>query len=157
MFYHFILMNNLVIKISRHISIISIHFWVLQILSKTKLVFLSNLIFQHMNRDIVISLFSKLNHVCINTSNIHRIKVNLFWSTIHENQNPNHETCVYVHLSISTILSFTNGSKHTKLNYGYLSLLDDLHLQVDFLQNSIHGLGKVWSWCFGPRITMKSF
>ena len=40
-----------------------------------------------------------------------------------------------MHLSISTILSFTNGSKHTKLKLGYLSLLDDLHLQVDPIQN----------------------
>ena len=41
-----------------------------------------------------------------------------------------------VHLSISTILSFTHGSK-TQSKLGYLSLLDDLHLQVDLLQNFV--------------------
>jgi len=44
----FYLITKLVIKISRHISNITIHFCVLQILSKIKTVFLSNLIFpQH--------------------------------------------------------------------------------------------------------------
>ena len=41
----FYLITKLVIKISRHISNISIHFCVLLILSKNKTVFLSNLIF----------------------------------------------------------------------------------------------------------------
>ena len=44
-FYHFILKHKPVIKISRQYINISIHFCVLPILSKTKLVFLSNLIF----------------------------------------------------------------------------------------------------------------
>ena len=35
------------------------------------------------------------------------------------------KTCVFVHLSISTILNFTNGSK-TLSKLGYLSLLVDL-------------------------------
>ena len=45
LFYHFILKHTPVIKISRQYINISIYFCVLQILSKTKLVFLSNLIF----------------------------------------------------------------------------------------------------------------
>ena len=47
-------------------------------------------------------------------------------------KNRNMKRVCIVHLSISTILNFTNGSKHT-LNYGYLSLLDDLHLQDDLI------------------------
>ena len=68
---------------------------------------------------------------------IYQLKLVLI--TIHENQKPKHKTCVFVHLSISTILSFTNGSKTHYLNYGYLSLLDGLHLQVDLLQTPSMG------------------
>ena len=57
-----------------------------------------------------------MKHVCIlNTSNIHKNHLNLFWTTIHENQYQKSKRVCIVHLSISTILSFTNGSKHTKL------------------------------------------
>ena len=63
------------------------------------------------------------------------LKQTYFDQSIHENQIQNIKLVCVVHLSISTILIFTNGSKHTKL--GYLSLLDDLHLQVDPIQNSV--------------------
>ena len=48
-------------------------------------------------------------------------------------KNQNMKRVCIVHLSIPTIHIFTHGSKHT-LNYGYLILLDDLHLQGDSVQ-----------------------
>ena len=49
---------------------------------------------------------------------------------------PKHKTCVYCALEHINHLIFTHGSK-TQTKLGYLSLLDDLHLQIDSIQNSV--------------------
>ena len=138
--------NKLVINISRQISSIWNHFVSCKFYQKLKLVFYQTLIFQYMNRKVKISLYRKFKHACITRIHLLYInQLNLFWSIYSwkqisvkqklKNQYPNIKLVCVVHLSISTILSFTHRSKIHKPKLGYLSLLDDLHLQVDSIPN----------------------
>ena len=54
--------------------------------------------------------------ICIlNTSNIHKKHLNLFWSTIHENQYQNQNVCVLCTWAYQLFLSLQMDLKHTKL------------------------------------------